>query len=150
MARKPSAKNFPSIASITPDTVHSAARGLYWYCAANHSGQGSSAYRIMSELTYRPGCLERGPDDESQPYYMALKHGFIAAQDALDAIVTAESPAPYYTVIIPPVPVAYATEWHAPDMTLSRGYFKTESEAIDWAAKRLLGAPYSIRLIDGK
>jgi hypothetical protein len=94
--------------------------------------------------------MEHGPDAEAKPFYDSMKHGFIAAQDMLEAIVAAESPAPYYTVIIPPVPVAYATEWHAPDMTLSRGSFKTESEAIDWAAKRLLGAPYSIRLIDGK
>lgn len=52
---------------------------------------------------------------------------------------------PRYTVVIPGVPREYRTEWHADDeKTLQRGAFTTVGEAIDWA-KRLNGAPYSIR-----
>ena len=55
---------------------------------------------------------------------------------------------PYYTVVIPPVSDEFATAWHAPDTTLTRGVFNSEKEAIAWARQRLGGAPYSIRKVD--
>lgn len=58
----------------------------------------------------------------------------------------------YWTVIIPPVPTSFATEWHdtsARQDTLSRGAFSTKAEAIKWAKEHLRGAPYSVRKIGG-
>lgn len=62
----------------------------------------------------------------------------------------------YYTILIPAVPALYATEWHCKDTagpwahaTLTRGTFKTEADAIDWARAHLNGAPYSIRYEKG-
>jgi hypothetical protein len=59
---------------------------------------------------------------------------------------------PYFTVLIPAVPLAYATEWHCTDTTgpwahaiLSRGAFATVDAAIDWARAHLNGAPYTVK-----
>jgi hypothetical protein len=55
---------------------------------------------------------------------------------------------PYFTVLIPWVPPAFATEWHPTDpgfAPLTRGAFASVDDAIRWAAPRLGGAPYSVR-----
>jgi hypothetical protein len=41
------------------------AQGLYWFCVENHSGQWSTLYRISCTLDYHPGCMENGPDADS-------------------------------------------------------------------------------------
>lgn len=46
----------------TAEDRFSIAQGLYWYCADYHGGQNSEEYEILSQLDYRPGRLERGPD----------------------------------------------------------------------------------------
>lgn len=52
----------------------------------------------------------------------------------------------YWTVVIPTVPDEFATVWHAPDRTLTRGSFATSAEAIAWARDKLAGTPYSLEL----
>lgn len=55
----------------------------------------------------------------------------------------------YYTVVIPWVPGAFATEWH-PQIEgdeLTRGAFGSMGAAIDWARRKLCGTPYTIKLI---
>ena len=59
---------------------------------------------------------------------------------------------PYWTVIVPPVPVQYRTSWHpterfGPFAVLSRGAFPTEAEAIEWGQKHLNGTPYTVRQV---
>lgn len=59
----------------------------------------------------------------------------------------------YYTVRIPYVMPALATEWHpttaqGPFATLDRGAFPSELEAIVWAKKHLKGTPYSVVRIE--
>jgi hypothetical protein len=59
--------------------------------------------------------------------------------------------ASYFTVLIPWVPAAYATEWHPTDptgpfATLSRGCFATQEAAIEWGRAHLDGSPYSVVL----
>lgn len=57
---------------------------------------------------------------------------------------------PYWTLLVPFVPSAYATEWHPTESTgpwavLTRGAFDTEGEAIEWARAHLHGTPYTLR-----
>lgn len=59
---------------------------------------------------------------------------------------------PYFTLVIPYVALSVRTEWHpteptGPFKTLTRGNFKTELEAIEWAQKKLNGTPYTVQLV---
>lgn len=54
---------------------------------------------------------------------------------------------PYWSVKIPPAPAPFATEWHAKDVTVTRGVFRGpngEQDAIRWAREHLQGCPYSV------
>jgi len=56
--------------------------------------------------------------------------------------------AKYYTCIIPFVETG-ATEWHPTDRNfapLSRGAFQTEEKAHEWAAEKIPGAEYAIKI----
>jgi hypothetical protein len=46
----------------------------YWHAANNHNGQSSYLYAKLSRIGryYRPGLMERGPDDTAQPIYVKL------------------------------------------------------------------------------
>lgn len=55
----------------------------------------------------------------------------------------------YWSVLIPYVPRAFATEWHPTEPTgpfavLSRGVFPSEGSAIMWAQANLGGTPYQV------
>jgi len=59
---------------------------------------------------------------------------------------------PYWTVVVPYAPPALTTEWHptvpaGPFSVLTRGAFRTQGLAIEWAEKHLGAAPFSTRLI---
>lgn len=59
---------------------------------------------------------------------------------------------PYYSVIIPYVSDEHRTIWHPTEITgplssLSRGVFKTQSQAIQWGKDNLKGNPYTIVLV---
>lgn len=57
----------------------------------------------------------------------------------------------YLTVVIPPVPLQFRTEWHSDkEETLTRGKFHTPEEAIQWAKDHLRGCPYEIRVCGGE
>lgn len=59
----------------------------------------------------------------------------------------------YYTVVIPWIPLdAGATVWHShiEGETLTRGAFRTLTQAVEWARGKLAGAPYSVRWIDAE
>lgn len=47
---------------------------LYWYAAANHGGQWSRLYRVLSRCSavYRPGRLMRAlrPSDDAEAYHL--------------------------------------------------------------------------------
>jgi hypothetical protein len=43
------------------------AKGKYWYCAENYSGQHDPLYRELCESEYSPGNEEYGIDDDN-PY----------------------------------------------------------------------------------
>lgn len=48
-----------------PDDEYTAmlcAEALYWWCNDNHSGQNSTEYEILSNLGYRPGLTQTGPE----------------------------------------------------------------------------------------
>jgi hypothetical protein len=63
-------------------------------------------------------------------------------------LLLADCPGEYWTVVVPPVPSeARPTEWHDEKNTLTRGAFKTDVEAIQWAREHLNGAPYSLRFV---
>lgn len=56
----------------------------------------------------------------------------------------------YYSVEIPWVSPAFATEWHpteptGPFSTLVRGFFPTPELAIRWAKQHLNGTPYTVK-----
>jgi len=60
----------------------------------------------------------------------------------------------YWTLVVPSVPSAFATEWHPTETErggafdpLTRGAFATEEEAIVWGREHLAGLPYSLKLI---
>ena len=60
---------------------------------------------------------------------------------------------PYYTIEIPYVDPRFATEWHpttseGPFSTLTRGNFKSQNAAIEWAKAKLNGTPYTVKLIE--
>lgn len=58
----------------------------------------------------------------------------------------------YYTILVPYVGPKYKTPWHpdkptGPFAVLSRGAFKTEEAAIEWAQTHLKGTPYTLKLV---
>ena len=66
-------------------------------------------------------------------------------------IATPELYLRYYSVIVHYVEPRLATVWHptestGPFATLSRGAFRTEAQAEQWAQDHLQGTPYHIRL----
>lgn len=65
-----------------------AAQALYWYCANYHGGQGSTEYRVLSQLQYTPGAMEHEPtaDTESVDIYTALAAGELDAENVLEWI----------------------------------------------------------------
>ena len=65
------------------DGAFSAAQALYWHCADYHEGQGSERYRILSQLGYRPGASERGPEADSvaEVMYADLAAGGLDPED---------------------------------------------------------------------
>lgn len=72
---------------------------------------------------------------------------------AEEALVRARTAAElsYYTVIVPWSD--RPTKWHptesrGPFSQLSRGIFKTEEDACDWATLHLGGQPYFVKLVD--
>ena len=77
----------------TPDTniaaredAFSVAQALYWYCAHYHGGQWSPEYRVLSQLQYKPGALERGIDKSdhvSKAIYRDLKNHTLNVADVL-------------------------------------------------------------------
>lgn len=70
----------------------SVAQGLYWYCADYHGGQNSEAYSVLSQLDYRPGACERGPDDSTaQAIYEDLVTGQLDVADVYQWIESTES-----------------------------------------------------------
>lgn len=89
--------------------------------------------------------LERNTGMTKFPY------GFPLASDEPNTVADdAPLEAPYFTCIIPYVVAKYATEWHpvcstGPFATISRGCFKSEDDAIEWAKANLNGCPYSIK-----
>ena len=64
--------------ALTPDDRFSIACALYWYCAHYHGGQNSTEYRILSQLEYRPGALEREPNANDDPTARAMYDDLIA------------------------------------------------------------------------
>lgn len=38
---------------------------VYWFAADNHGGQGSNLYAALCRCGYRPGPIERGPEEGS-------------------------------------------------------------------------------------
>lgn len=67
---------------LIPEDRFEVAEGLYWYCADYHGGQRSEEYRIMCGLRYRPGPLERGPEEVgiARDVYAALERGDVSAK----------------------------------------------------------------------
>lgn len=61
----------------------SVACALYWYCNDYHSGGGSTEYRIMSALGYKPGANENGPPEDSTDadIYEDLESGALDPED---------------------------------------------------------------------
>ena len=58
----------------------------------------------------------------------------------------------YYTVVIPYVDRLFSTMWHPTEKegtmsSLTRGCFKTQTDAIRWAQRELNGTPYSILFV---
>lgn len=69
-----------------------AAQGLHWWLSENHEGQWSEEYRMLCELDYNPGALERGPEDGlAQDIYDALGTGDADASEVLSEILAALS-----------------------------------------------------------
>jgi len=52
------------------------AQALYWFCSDHHEGQGSVKYATLSQLDYKPGMMENGPNAfEPLEIYNMLRAG---------------------------------------------------------------------------
>lgn len=56
-------------------TVFAAAQALHWYCSAHHGGQGSTEYRVLSALEYKPAASEKGPEEGTAREVYAMLAG---------------------------------------------------------------------------
>lgn len=55
---------------VTTENYFDTADGLYWFCVDHHNGQGSTMYRVMCQLEFKPGCAVSGPEGfEAQMVY---------------------------------------------------------------------------------
>lgn len=72
---------------VNAENYFDAAQALYWYASDYHSGQSSEIYSILSQLEYKPGASERGPDtEEAKAFYRALELGKLKPDVLLKAI----------------------------------------------------------------
>lgn len=67
----------------------SAACALYWYCNDYHGGQDSDLYALQSQLDYRPGMAENGPEPDTVDVdiYRALETKELEPRAVFDWII---------------------------------------------------------------